>query len=266
MSTTSSSGNANVKRFVSENRKKSENVCFLGKSTSMKEINNKLIYQAMIVKMYKKNKSRNENLKNKRSVYSVDSINGNNINNVSYIKSNSARDSCSFHIPNFAKILLNQKQNDFSYIKNNKKNYRNSVNVNKMKQTKSFVEINEESLSYTNKTTRLKNENRTNKKCISLKRKIINEKSNSISLLATNSRNMTNVTRSKSATKNVTSMRKRASSSINISETSKEFDTEGPEEFHFMLVDVLSKQKQAMIKLSYQLHIKNEGVDVNYLD
>ena len=84
--------------------------------------------------------------------------------------------------------------------------------------------------------------------------------------MATNSRNMTNVTRSKSATKNVTSIRKRASSSINISETSKEFDTEGPEEFHFMLVDVLSKQKQAMIKLSYQLHIKNEGVDVNYLD
>ena len=183
MSTTSSSRNANVKRFVSGNRKKSESVCFLGKSSSMKEINNKSIYQAMIVKMYKKNK-RNENLKNKRSIYSVDSINGNNINNVSYIKSNSTRDSCSFHIPNFAKILLNQKQNDFSYIKNNKNNYRNSVNVNKVKQTKSFVEINEESLSYTNKTTRLKNENRniTNKKCISLKRQIINEKSNNIFL------------------------------------------------------------------------------------
>lgn len=260
MSTTSSSGNANVKRFVSENRKKSESVCFLRKSSSVKEINNKSIYQAMIVKMYKKNK-RNENLKNKRSIYSVDSINGNNINNVSYIKSNSTRDSCSFHIPNFAKILLNQKQKDFSYIKHNKNNYRNSVNVNKVKQMKSFVEINEESLAYTNKTTRL-----TNKKCISLKRKIKNEKSNNISLLITNPRNMTNVTRSKSANKNITSMRKRASSSINISELSKEFDTEGPEEFHFMLVDVLSKQKQAMIKLSYQLHIKNEGVDVNYLD
>lgn len=265
MSTTSSSRNANVKRFVSENRKKSESVCFLRKSSSVKEINNKSIYQAMIVKMYKKNK-RNENLKNKRSIYSVDSINGNNINNVSYIKSNSTRDSCSFHIPNFAKILLNQKQNDFSYIKNKKNNYRNSVNVNKVKQMKSFVEINEESLSYTNKTTRLKNENRniTNKKCISLKRRIINEKSNNISLLATNSRNLTNVTRSKSANKNLTSIRKRAS--IDISETLKEFDTEGPEEFHFMLVDVLSKQKQAMIKLSYKLHIKNEGVDVNYLD
>ena len=50
------------------------------------------------------------------------------------------------------------------------------------------------------------------------------------------------------------------------SETSKQFDTEGPEEFHFMLVDILSKQKKSMIKLSNKLHIKNEGVDVNYLE
>ena len=259
MSTTSSSRNANVKCFVNGNRKKSNSVSFIGKASSMKEMTNKPIYQAMILKMYRKNKSRNENkstLINKRSIYSVDSINGSNINNVSYIQSSSTRyngGSCSFHIPNFAKILLNQKQNDFSYIKNNTNNYRNnsifsvrnSVNVNKVRHRKAFVEVNEESLSYTNKTTRLKNENRniTNKKCISLK--------------------------NKSPNKNLSEyyfMKKRANSSINISEMSNEPDTEGPEEFHFMLVDVLSKQKKAMIKLSYQLHIKNEGVDVNYLD
>ena len=265
MSTTSSSRNANVKCFVNGNRKKSNSVSFIGKASSMKEMTNKPIYQAMILKMYRKNKSRNENkstLINKRSIYSVDSINGSNINNVSYIQSSSTRyngGSCSFHIPNFAKILLNQKQNDFSYIKNNTNNYRNnsifsvrnSVNVNKVRHRKAFVEVNEESLSYTNKTTRLRNENRniTNKKCI-------NEKRNN-----------------KSPNKNLTYnsseyyfMKKRANSSINISEMSNEPDTEGPEEFHFMLVDVLSKQKKAMIKLSYQLHIKNEGVDVNYLD
>ena len=115
MSTTSSSRNANVKGFVNGNRKKSNSVSFIGKASSMKEMTNKPIYQAMILKMYRKNKSRNENkstLINKRSIYSVDSINGSNINNVSYIQSSSTRyngGSCSFHIPNFAKILLNQK-------------------------------------------------------------------------------------------------------------------------------------------------------------
>ena len=253
MSTTSSSRNANVKCFVNRNRKKSNSVSFIGKASSMKEMTNKPIYQAMILKMYRKNKSRNENkstLINKRSIYSVDSINGSNINNVSYIQSSSTRyngGSCSFHIPNFAKILLNQKQNDFSYIKNNTNNYRNnsifsvrnSVNVNKVRHRKAFVEVNEESLSYTNKTTRLKS--------LSLKNKSPNK----------------NLTYNSSE---YYFMKKRANSSINISEMSNEFDTEGPEEFHFMLVDVLSKQKKAMIKLSYQLHIKNEGVDVNYLD
>ena len=210
--------------------------------------------------------------------------------NYNYIQANSTRNNAvSFHIPNFAKILLNQKQNDFSYINKNNNNdhtnyrnnpifsSRNSTNVNK-KQSKSFFEINEEinqPLSYMNKTSRLKIENKniTNKKCISLQRKKLNEKSNNSSLMLTNSRNVTNVTSSKSPNKNLTYnssednfIRKRASSSVSRSETSKQFDTEGPEEFHFMLVDILSKQKQSMIKLSNKLHIKNEGVDVNYLE
>lgn len=293
MSTTSSSRNTNVIRYVNTNRKKSDVIRVLAKSSSMKSMNNKPIYQGMILKMHNKNKSRNENkssLKGKRSIYSVESINNINDMNYNYIQANSTRNNAvSFHIPNFAKILLNQKQNDFSYINKNNNNdhtnyrnnpifsSRNSTNVNK-KQSKSFFEINEEinqPLSYMNKTSRLKIENKniTNKKCISLKRKKLNEKSNNSSLMLTNSRNVTNVTSSKSPNKNLTYnssednfIRKRASSSVSRSETSKQFDTEGPEEFHFMLVDILSKQKQSMIKLSNKLHIKNEGVDVNYLE
>ena len=45
-----------------------------------------------------------------------------------------------------------------------------------------------------------------------------------------------------------------------------EEDEGGPEEFHYMLVDLLRKQKEKMLALSKKLNIKHDGIDVDYLE
>lgn len=242
MSFTSYSRNNNIIQYSNTSfRTGPECSKALSKSSSMKSIP-KPLYQGMILKLYhnpkqksniaKKPKTRNiscniynnSNNSNLSGIYNLS--NGSYLhNNSQYNQSNTTKNlNCSFHIPNFAKILLNQKQN-INSRKKNINNYYNNVNKSKDHQilsasnkdklliknktqnfkytkkitSKTLIEINEELnqpiySNITNKkinTSRLK-ENKNHNNCISLKRKNNSQISNgNNSFFQTHSRNAT---------------------------------------------------------------------------
>lgn len=328
MSITSSSRNNNIIQYSnSSSRTGPECSKALSKSSSMKSIP-KPIYQGMILKLYHYPKSKGNIAKKPKTrniscnIYNNNSNNSNssgiyNLSNASYLHNNSQYNqsnttknlNCSFHIPNFAKILLNQKQNINSKKKNinyynnvskgndyqilstsNKdklliKNKTQNFKYTKKITSKTLIEINEELNQpvYSNithkkiNTSRFK-ENKNSNNCISLKRKNNGPiGSGNNSFVQTHSRNATS---SKSPHKKVKvnmnysvdfSVKKNGkNTSITNSDCSvmNGFSNEdkGPEEFHFTLVKILNKQKQTMISLSKKLEIRNDGIEVSYLD
>ena len=328
MSITSSSRNNNIIQYSnSSSRTGPECSKALSKSSSMKSIP-KPIYQGMILKLYHYPKSKGNIAKKPKTrniscnIYNNNSNNSNssgiyNLSNASYLHNNSQYNqsnttknlNCSFHIPNFAKILLNQKQNINSKKKNinyynnvskgndyqilstsNKdklliKNKTQNFKYTKKITSKTLIEINEELNQpvYSNithkkiNTSRFK-ENKNSNNCISLKRKNNGPiGSGNNSFVQTHSRNATSSkSPHKKAKVNINysvdfSVKKNGkNTSITNSDCSvmNGFSNEdkGPEEFHFTLVKILNKQKQTMISLSKKLEIRNDGIEVSYLD
>ena len=172
MSITSSSRNNNIIQYSNSSfRTGPECSKALSKSSSMKSIP-KPIYQGMILKLYhhpkskgnipKKPKTRNiscniynnnSNNSNSSGIYNLSNASYLHNNNSQYNQSNTTKNlNCSFHIPNFAKILLNQKQN----INSKKKNINYYNNVSKSNDHQILSTSNKDNLLIKNKTQNCK--------------------------------------------------------------------------------------------------------------
>ena len=119
-----------------------------------------------------------------------------------------------------------------------------------------------------NKTMQNKNEMRV-KKALNLSDEVISAKkeviSNNLSVMISNHNQHNNNNNNLSERHNNITVNTCVSNLNNVSVGNNNI-TEGPEEYHFLFVKILQKQKGEMIIMTDKLGIKDDNVDVNYLE
>ena len=258
MSTTSSSRNQKQLLPICESPYKKlmikSSKC-LGKSSSVKLLQ-RPINKAIMLKVKSKGLTHHSIVKTNRTrnrsnnMIHYESSGIDNLSTTNYIKSTSNKENIfirTFHIPSFAKIKIRADQ------------------MRRLSVTKSVHQLPDCSQNNNNTSLRIKNKNV--KSSLELNEEIPAFNVSNLSIIK-NKSNQTNENNQQSNNSSIqsqkSSLKKTPYSNKNIRVI--EEDEGGPEEFHYMLVDLLRKQKEKMLALSNKLNIKHDGIDVDYLE
>lgn len=251
MSTTSSSRNQKLLLPICDSpykKLKIKSSKCLGKSSSVKPLQ-RPINKAILLKVKSKGLTHNSIVKNNKTrnksnkMFHYESSGIDNLSTTNYIKSTSSKENIfirTFHIPSFAKIKIRPEQMrrlSVNKCPDSSQNYNNISLKIHPRNSKSSLDLGEEMPTFNTNLSIIKNR----------REQSINSNNNSIQ-------------------SQKFSLNKTPYSNKNENIRVIEEDEGGPEEFHYMIVELLRKQKEKMLAISNKLNIKHDGIDVDYLE
>ena len=257
MSTTSSSRNQKQLLPICESPYKKlmikSSKC-LGKSSSVKLLQ-RPINKAIMLKVKSKGLTHHSIVKTNRTrnrsnnIVHYESSGIDNLSTTNYIKSTSNKENIlirTFHIPSFAKIKIRADQ------------------MRRLSVTKSVHQLPDFSQ---NNNTSLRIKTKNLKSSLELNEEIPTFNVSNLSIIK-NKNNQTNDNNQNSNNSSIQSQKSSLKKTPYINKNIRVIDEDegGREEFHYMIVDLLRKQKEKMLAISNKLNIKHDGIDVDYLD